>query len=674
MSNLSDADIAQLKGHLQHASIACAERCLYQSAKWAAEMLNSFESSDENSDTEVESPMSESNDTPLHSQPGILDINPHEARLDAKDLHKYLLAKTFFDCREFDRCAGVFLPHTLPKIPYTSSTAPSQDTPRTQPSSSKGKGKAAAPGKSASLTNTLLNTSQKALFLSLYAKYHAGEKRKDEESEMLLGPADTGITVNKELTGISATLDEWFALRRVDQDSAENGGGWLEYLYGIVLAKGKNEELAKEYLIRSVHLYPFNWGAWEELGDLIGTVEELAAVLPLLPKNMMTYMFHIYQSQELFQSTQDLENSIVRLQMIFPQSAFLATQRALIAYHAKDFDGASQTFAQILRAHPLRLNALDHYSNILFVLGNRPLLSFLAQLTTSIDAFRPETCIVAGNFLSLTSQHEKSVIYFRRALTLDRSFASAWTLMGHEYVEMKNTHAAIESYRRAVDSNRRDYRAWYGLGQTYEFLGMWQYSLFYYQRAAALRPYDGKMWSAVGACMARIGKLDNAIQAYKRALVAGSYYEGGGGGSFDSGESGGMAGLGGGVLDPETLFQIACLYERMYDKEECAAYMELVIAQEEGVSSTRDDELEGNASFRSSTASAPDAAGNGFSGVGVTATTSKARMWLARWSFSKGDYQRSAELANELCQDGVDVEDAKALVRDVRARMEADNA
>jgi anaphase-promoting complex subunit 8 len=30
------------------------------------------------------------------------------------------------------------------------------------------------------------------------------------------------------------------------------------------------------------------------------------------------------------------------------------------------------------------------------------------------------------------------------------------------------------------------------------------------------------------------------------------------------------------------------------------------------------------------------------------------------------------ELANELCQDGVEVEDAKALVRDVRARMDSE--
>lgn len=57
---------------------------------------------------------------------------------------------------------------------------------------------------------------------------------------------------------------------------------------------------------------------------------------------------------------------------------------------------------------------------------------------------------VAGNHYSLRAEHEKAVKYFRRATELDRTYLSAWTLMGHEYVEMKNSHAAIEAYRRAV--------------------------------------------------------------------------------------------------------------------------------------------------------------------------------------------------------------------------------
>lgn len=61
------------------------------------------------------------------------------------------------------------------------------------------------------------------------------------------------------------------------------------------------------------------------------------------------------------------------------------------------------------------------------------------------------TChITSGNYFSLRNEHEKAIKYFKRATQLDRTYLSAWTLMGHEYVEMKNSHAAIEAYRKAV--------------------------------------------------------------------------------------------------------------------------------------------------------------------------------------------------------------------------------
>ena len=92
--------------------------------------------------------------------------------------------------------------------------------------------------------------------------------------------------------------------------------------------------------------------------------------------------------------------------------------------------------------------------------------------------------------------------------------------MGHEYVEMKNSHAAIEAYRRAVDVNRKDYRAWYGLGQAYELLNMHQYALHYYQHATALRfvlrcPLDCvSLTLYVGPMMSDYGK--RKAQAIKR--------------------------------------------------------------------------------------------------------------------------------------------------------------
>ncbi|KAF5385899.1 hypothetical protein D9615_002223 [Tricholomella constricta] len=132
---------------------------------------------------------------------------------------------------------------------------------------------------------------------------------------------------------------------------------------------------------------------------------------------------------------------------------------------------------------------------------------------------------VHRNHYSLRAEHEKAVKYFRRATQLDRTYLSAWTLMGHEYVEMKNSHAAIEAYRRAVDVNRKDYRAWYGLGQAYELLSMHHYALHYYQHATALRPYDVRLWQAQGMCYEEIGRLREAVECLKHALIPADPHE-----------------------------------------------------------------------------------------------------------------------------------------------------
>ena len=584
------------------------------------------------------------------SMPTFLSSNsdPEEARLEARELPKYLLAKSYFDCREFDRCAAVFLPSILPRglLAHTSPNAKA----RTPTKAAKGKARESSPNVEISAvppSNVLPHLSQKSLFLALYAKYMSGEKKKNEESEMILGPADGGATVNRELVGLARNLEGWFADRK-GRDLAGTNQGWLEYLYGIILAKAKTEEDAKVWLIRSVHLYPFNWGAWLELSELLESFEDLKKVTQELPQNMMILIFYVYASQELYQSTTETHDSLDELEEAFPESQFLKTQRALLYYHSRDFSAAESVFSTLLHADPHRIDSLDQHSNILYVLGERPKLAFLAQVATATDKFRPETCCVVGNYYSLNSEHEKAVMYFRRALTLDRNFLSAWTLMGHEYVEMKNTHAAIESYRRAVDINRKDYRAWHGLGLTYEVLEMHLYALFYYQRAASLRPYDPKMWQAVGSCYNKIDRPVQSIKAYRRALKAGTYYDQGG--SFGSSTTNGEASQG--VLDPEILYQIALMYEKMDQQDEAASYMEMTLAQEEGPGEDDDDEARG-------------------SGTGVTNTTSKARMWLARWEFARGGLARAMELANELCQDGVDVEEAKALIRDLRARMES---
>lgn len=57
--------------------------------------------------------------------------------------------------------------------------------------------------------------------------------------------------------------------------------GWrsltlVDCRYGMVLAKEKNDEKALEFLIRSVHKYPMNWGCWLEMTSLISRVEDVS--------------------------------------------------------------------------------------------------------------------------------------------------------------------------------------------------------------------------------------------------------------------------------------------------------------------------------------------------------------------------------------------------------------
>lgn len=72
--------------------------------------------------------------------------------------------------------------------------------------------------------------SQKSLFLALYAKFMSGEKKKDEDTEMVMGPQDGGSTTNKQLIVISRFLEVWFRERSNSAGEVTGSQGWLEYL------------------------------------------------------------------------------------------------------------------------------------------------------------------------------------------------------------------------------------------------------------------------------------------------------------------------------------------------------------------------------------------------------------------------------------------------------------
>lgn len=79
-----------------------------------------------------------------------------------------------------------------------------------------------------------------------------------------------------------------------------------------------------------------------------------------------------------------------------------------------------------------------------------PELSRLAQDIVKIDRYNSVSCSVLGNFYSLRSDHAMAIVYFQRAVRLDKDNHSAWILLGHEFMEQKNCNMAIEAYSKGL--------------------------------------------------------------------------------------------------------------------------------------------------------------------------------------------------------------------------------
>lgn len=366
-------------------------------------------------------------------------------------------------------------------------------------------------------------------FLYYYSRYLSAEKKR----------LDTMVDANCTSTDVSMKL---FSELRAELQQLYicedfNDDGYLLYVYGIVLLKLDLTWDAIEVFCKGLKKEPLNWASWHQLALIIDDKSQLDSLD--LPSHWFKKFFLgiVYLELQLNEEALELYNS---LKKNFSTCNYVLSQIAIAKHNLRDVDGAIELFKTIRESDPARLDSMDIYSNLLYVKDKRAELSTLAHAANSVDPFRVETCCCIANFYSLRSQHPKAVIYFSRALQLNPRHLSAWTLMGHEYMEMKNTGAAIQAYRSAIKCNKRDYRAWYGLGQTYEILKMPSYCLYYYSVAHSLRPNDFRLTIATGETLEKLDRTTDALKCYWKAGSA-------------------------------ALYKLASLYEKMNERDKAAA-------------------------------------------------------------------------------------------------------
>ncbi|WWC58343.1 uncharacterized protein I303_100883 [Kwoniella dejecticola CBS 10117] len=343
-------------------------------------------------------------------------------------------------------------------------------------------------------------------FLKYYSMYLSADRKAQESLPHFLDTKEERLALYPALSPLLSEL-------RDETDP------YLLYLRGLFYMRLDRRPPAVKCLMDSVRARPYNWSAWSQMAQLVFSADMFISMKEELPSSTMLTFFAISCMLDLHTATELVMSMIKELLEIFPGSMHLKAQRAMVYYHMRDFETAEKEFDAVQAADPFRMEEVDIYSNMLYVMNKQAKLGKLAHEYAEIDRNRAEVCCLIGNYYSSRADHTKAITYFKRSLMLNREYLPAWTLMGHEFVELKNSHAAIEAYRKAIDVNAKDYRAWYGLGQAYELLDMPMYAIEYYNQATSLRPYDCRMWTALATVYENLKRLPDAILAHTRALL-----------------------------------------------------------------------------------------------------------------------------------------------------------
>lgn len=299
------------------------------------------------------------------------------------------------------------------------------------------------------------------------------------------------------------------------------------YTYALVCKAADRDGVVTTHstvdlLMESLLLFPLNQSAWN---DLLSCLEDAAVVESRLRPLADHWTYHYFCAHVQSQAYQQYGDALQLWQQLevtlFPDSCHVQRELAHTHYQLRDLRSAQAIWQDLHNRFPYDTRGMDALSNILYVQEDAVALASLAYQLAKIDPYRPEVCLVIGNYYSLKQDRAQAVLYFERALALDPATASAWTLLGHELVEWKQTARACRAYRKALELDPKDYRAWYGLGQLYEILSMPLYSLYYFQQACRRHAHDARLWTAVGTTLAGVGQDDAARQALEQALECG---------------------------------------------------------------------------------------------------------------------------------------------------------
>ncbi|KRX02888.1 hypothetical protein PPERSA_04091 [Pseudocohnilembus persalinus] len=458
---------------------------LYNSAKWAGELLQAITKDNQATQSSILNNFIQANTDHNYKFDKVYVEDVSDDCADA-----LMLARSLFDLKEYKKCA-----HTLKEFIEDKANQP-------------------------------------AIFLHYYSLYLSGEIRKEEE--LFENDQNSKMVVNQELKVIERGLEKLFqqgALNEMNQ-----------YLYGLIMKHQQEEEKAKIIFVNILNNFPCFWSVWLELNNLIqGQTLEILISGFQGDHWMHNFYFSSYYLEK-YKNNVCIELNY-NLLCFFKNSTYLMNQIAHSFYNSQDFEISLEWFEKLVDIDPYRFENMDTYSNILYIKENQGELSNLALRCFYNNKYAPETSCVVGlqwdmkqfdqqnnfyqyfiNYKIFKTQHLEmknipgAIEAYRNAVEIDPRDFRAWYGLGQTYELQNMYHYALYYFARAVMSRPRDARMWNAIGQCYDRMNKANEAVKCYERAENAKDKEGIALHQLGKLYALMEFEEKAFKCFQENL------------------------------------------------------------------------------------------------------------------------------------------------------------
>ncbi|KRX77041.1 Cell division cycle protein 23 -like protein, partial [Trichinella sp. T6] len=272
-------------------------------------------------------------------------------------------------------------------------------------------------------------------------------------------------------------------------------------LYGKLYMRLNYKSNAEKYFIDAIRILPRCWPAWVYL------VECQDSPMNFMKLALPDHWMKLFSFVNLYLKFLDGSSAKEVLdKFITPELAntpYIINQIATINVYARKFP-----------------TAIDEYRRLIAIEPNRE-EGFKRRIELSGDEMVSHKRALTANYYSSMRKHEEAMSWYTRAVKLDPNSCNAWTLLGHEGLELRNYISSSQAYSRALEIDPRDYRVWYSLGQYYDVLQCPAFATFYYGRAHT--DDDGRMTIALGDVFLRQNDVEQAVRCLWKSHCIGNF-------------------------------------------------------------------------------------------------------------------------------------------------------